>query len=600
MTALKTRAELDPAMTWDLTQIYISDEEWEKEFGSLDRLLSRFLGCKGHLADSPAVLKEALEADDALSLVMERLYVYAHLKADEDTGNSESQARMDRISARSAEISGECAWFQPELLAMDEALFNEYLNADILSFYRRTLEEIGEERKHTLSDKEERILSLASDVLSTPDKVFSLLNNADMRFPEIVDDNGGKKELTHGNYNRFLESADRNVRKGAFEAMYDTYAKFKNTLAALLDSQVKTGVLESELRSFPSALEASLFADKVPAGVYNGLIDSIHRNIGLIHDYFKFRAEILGLEKLDMYDIHTPLLPECRLEVTWDEAVKEVCDSLKILGSEYHSAIGQAFEKRWIDVPECRGKRSGAYSSGCYGTPPFMLLNFVGTLDSMFTLTHELGHSMHSYFSDRNQDFHYASYKIFVAEVASTTNELLLHHHLLRKADDLKVRAYLLNHLIEEFRGTVFRQTMFAEFERDIYAFAEEGTPLTADLLCDHYFKLNQFYHGDGVAPDDRIRYEWSRIPHFYYDFYVYKYATGFSAAAALARKIIAGETAPYIQFLKAGDSKDVLDIMKDAGVDFINGDPVGDALEFFRENMLELRNVMQQLKPGK
>ena len=595
MAEIKTRSELDPALTWDLTPMYDSDEAWEKEYSGLDALLQKFLEFRGHLADSPTVLKQAFEADDALSLSIERLYVYSHLKADEDTGNSVNQSRHDRISARSAEISGECAWFQPELLAMDEARFNAYLEDETLAFYRRTLKEIGEERKHTLSAAEERILSLSSDVLGTPHKAFSLLNDADLRFPEIEDEKGEKIEVTHGNYIKLLESPVRKVRKAAFEAIYDTYSGMKNTLAALLDGEVKIHVLDAQLRSFPSAIESSLFGDKVPVSVYENLIGSIHRNLPMIYRYFALRAKVLKLEKLDMYDIHTPLLPDCRMEVSWEEAVKQVCDSLQVLGPEYHSAIGQAFENRWIDVPECRGKRSGAYSSGCFGSPPYMLLNFSGTLDSMFTLAHELGHSMHSYFSDRNQPYHYAGYRIFVAEVASTTNELLLLNSLLKQTADPKIRAYLLNHLADEFRGTVFRQTMFAEFERDIHALSEEGTPLTADLLCDRYYQLNALYHGDAVKGDDRIRYEWSRIPHFYYDFYVYKYATGFSAAAALSRSILAGETEPYLRFLKAGGSRDVLDIMKDAGVDFLNGDPVGDALKLFDDTVTQLEKVLLQ-----
>lgn len=593
MIEIKNRSELDPALTWDLTPMYPDAEAWEKEFSALEDLLRNFLQYKGRLKDSPEILKKAFEADDALSLSMERLYVYAHLKADEDTGNAEGQSRHDRIAAKSAEIAGACAWFQPELLAMDEARFNAYQKEETLAFYRRTLKEIGEERKHTLSEAEERILSMASDVLGTSSKAFSLLNDADLRFPVISGEKGEKIEVTHGNYIKLLESPVRQVRKDAYCAVYDTYAGMKNTLAALLDGEVKTHVLNAELRSFPSAIEASLFGDKVPLSVYDNLIESIHRNLPFIYRYFELRAKVLKLDRLNMYDIHTPLLPECRLEIPWQEAVRQVGDSLRVLGKEYHSAIGQAFEKRWIDVPECRGKRSGAYSSGCYGAPPYMLLNYSDTLDSMFTLAHELGHSMHSYFSDRSQPYHYAGYRIFVAEVASTTNELLLLHFLLEQASEPKVKAYLLNHLADQFRGTVYRQTMFAEFERDIHALAGERTPLTADLLCDRYGRLNALYHGDAVQGDDRICYEWSRIPHFYYDFYVYKYATGFSAAAALSRRILAGETEPYLRFLKAGGSRDVLDIMKDAGVDFLEGDPVGEALSLFEDTVVRLEKIL-------
>ncbi len=590
----KSRNEIDRNMTWDLSRLYAGDAQWEKDFAEIDDGVKAFLKFKGRLAESPETLLAAFQADDELGLVLERLYVYAHLKADEDTGNSANRARLDRISAKHAEIGGECAWFQPELIAMDEKVFERYCNSPALAFYKRTLDEIGKERKHTLSAAEERILSMSSDVLGTPYKTFSLLNDADLRFGEITGEDGTKTELTHGNYIKFLESPKREVRKAAFEATYDTYARFRNTFSSLLDANFKTSALSAELHKFPSALEASLFEDNVPLSVYNGLIDTIHENMGSIHKYFRLRAEKLGLEKLDMYDIHTPLLPECKMEVEWKDAVRYVKDSLSVLGEEYHSAIGNAFEQRWIDIPECRGKRSGAYSSGCYGKPPYILLNYSGTLDSVFTLAHELGHSMHSYFSDRSQAFHYASYKIFVAEVASTTNELLLHHHLMEKAQDDSVRAYLLNHLADEVRGTVFRQTMFAEFERDMSALSEGGTPLTADLLSEKYFALNSLYHGDAVCPDDRIRWEWARIPHFYYDFYVYKYATGFSAAVALSKKILAGEIEPYMGFLKAGDSKDVLDIMKDAGVDFYTGKPVEACMRFFDETIDRLAGIMK------
>ena len=590
----KSRNEIDRNMTWDLSRLYADDAQWEKDFAEIDDGVKAFLKFKGRLAESPETLLAAFQADDELGLVLERLYVYAHLKADEDTGNSANRARLDRISAKHAEIGGECAWFQPELIAMDEKVFEHYCNSPVLAFYKRTLDEIGKERKHTLSAAEERILSMSSDVLGTPYKTFSLLNDADLRFGEITGEDGVKTKLTHGNYIKFLESPKREVRKAAFEATYDTYARFKNTFSSLLDANFKTSALSAELHKFPSALEASLFEDNVPLSVYNGLIDTVHENMGSIHKYFRLRAEKLGLETLDMYDIHTPLLPECKMEVEWKDAVRYVKDSLTVLGEEYHSAIDNAFEQRWIDIPECRGKRSGAYSSGCYGKPPYILLNYSGTLDSVFTLAHELGHSMHSYFSDRSQAFHYASYKIFVAEVASTTNELLLHHHLMENAPDDSIRAYLLNHLADEVRGTVFRQTMFAEFERDMSALSEAGTPLTADLLSEKYFALNARYHGDAVRPDDRIRWEWARIPHFYYDFYVYKYATGFSAAVALSKKILAGEIEPYMGFLKAGDSKDVLDIMKDAGVDFYTGKPVEACMRFFDGTVDRLAEIMK------
>lgn len=589
---LQERNAIPLELTWNLDFLYKNTDEWEADFKKIDGLLGKVQSFKGRLAESPSVLRDALKTEDELSLILERIYVYAHLKADEDTGNSQNRMRLDRISSKHAEIEGETAWFEPEMLSMPKEKFGEMMNAPELSFYKRSLEETERERKHTLSEKEERILGMSSDVLSSPYKTFTLLSNADLKFPTITDEKGMSVEITHGNYIKFLENPVREVRKSAFTAMYDTYSKFKNTYSALLDATIKAHVLESDLRGFDSAREASLFADDIPVSVYDGLVSSIRANIGGLHDYFAIRAKRLGLEKLDMFDIHNSLVPEARVEVPWDEAVTDVMDSLAPLGNEYCKAASKAFSERWIDSKECRGKKSGAYSSGCYRRPPYILMNYSGTLDSVFTLAHELGHSMHSYFSDTNQDFHYASYKIFVAEVASTTNELLLHHHLMSKAKDDSVRAYLLNHLIDEVRGTVFRQTMFAEFERDIYAVIEDSGALSADMLSEKYFKLNSDYHGYAVNPDQRIQFEWARIPHFHYNFYVYKYATGFSAAVALSKKILSGETEPYLGFLKAGDSKDVLDIMRDAGVDFSTSAPIDETMSFFRETVTEFSRI--------
>ena len=449
-------------------------------------------------------------------------------------------------------------------------------------------------RPHTLSEAEERVLGLSGELFGGPYKTFSVMNDADLKFPVIKDAAGADVRLTHGNYIRLLESADRNVRRDAFKGIYSVYGQFKNTFAAILDTAVKSHVVDAKLHKFKSALEASLFEDAVPVSVYESLISTVHDGFAPLYDYFKFRAKRLGLKKLDMYDIHCPLVPDAAMEVEWKDAVQYVKEALRPLGETYGSILDKAFRERWIDVPEAQGKRSGAYSSGCYRFPPYLLLNYSGNLDSVFTLAHELGHSLHSYFSDHANDYHYAGYKIFVAEVASTTNEILLQRHMVANTSDPARKAYLLNHLIDTIRGTLFRQTMFAEFERDIHRMAEAGEPLTADSLSNHYFELNKLYHGPGVNPDDDIRYEWARIPHFHYDFYVYKYATGISAALALSKKILDGETEGYLRFLKAGDSKEVIDIMKDAGVDFTTPAPVQDAMDVFAEQVKELKKCLK------
>ena len=568
--APKLRSELAPETCWDLTQIYKTDADWEEAFRTLDDLLAAHQACRGHLADSAEALKRGLETGDALGLRLETLYSYAHLKSDEDLANGKNAGRRDRIAARYAEIEGETSWFDPELLAMPEARFKELMDDPVLAFYRRTLEDTARQRPHTLSEPEERILGLASDVFSTGNHAFCKLNDADLRFPHIKDDKGNDVELTHGNYIKFLENSDRRVRKDAFDACYKTYSSFANTIAALLDGTVKAGVLEAKLRHFPSARAASLFPDHVPESMYDGLIDAVRAKLPLLHRYFELRRRVLKLDKLELFDLVTPLVRPAKVLYSWEEG----CD-------------------RWIDVYECRGKTSGAYSGGCYRKPPYVLLNYTGTLDSVSTLAHELGHSMHSYLSDRAQEYHYAGYCLFAAEVASTTNELLLNHYLLEHAQDDNLRAYLLTHLLDLIRGTVFRQTQFAEYERDIYAMSEEGEPLTAEALSDHYYELNGEYVGKNVVNNEPIRFEWARIPHFHYNFYVYKYATGLSAAAKLSADIIAGNPAPALRFLKSGDTRDVLDLLRDAGADFATPDPVNAAMRLFETSLDQLESIL-------
>jgi len=578
--------------TWDLSLLYKSEKEWESDFALIDTFLLDFVSFRGKLGDSPETLKAACEKADELHRFAEKIYVYAHLLSDEDIADSTNIGTLNRVTAKFAEISGETSWFQPEILAMPEDKIQTYIESPELLFFRRSLEELLRDKPHTLSAPEEKILGMASDALSTPSKAFSALNNADIKFPEVPDGKGNKVQLSHGLFSKLLESSDREIRKAAFDGMYDTFKNYRNVLTTTLDGAVKTHVLNSRIRKFDSALKASLFNDNVPQDVYDNLIFTVHNNLPAFHKYLELRRKVFGLDEINMYDLHNPLVPECKLEVEWDAACDMVAKALTVLGDEYSSILGKAFTDRWIDVPECKGKRSGAYSSGCYDSVPYILMNFNGTLNHVFTLAHELGHSMHSYYSNQAQKYHYASYKIFVAEVASTTNELLLHDSLMKNSDDEKFKLYLLNHMADSIRGTVYRQTMFAEFEKMIHKQFEQGKPLTADGLSESYFNLNARYHGSNMKPDKKIEMEWARIPHFYYNFYVYKYATGFSAAATLAKGIIEGnheKINAYLSFLKAGSTKDVLDIMKDAGVDLTTSKPVDDALSLFADTVEEL-----------
>ncbi len=579
--------------TWDLAALYADLADWEADFNRIRPLAEAFLAYRGRLAESPAVLRDAIAAGDAYERLGEKVYVFAHLRSDENTADNANRARVDRVEALFASLAETSAWFDPEVMAIPEETMKAFLEAPELAFYRRSLLELLREKPHTLSEPEERLLGTLGDVLGYPDKTFEILNDADLDFGRIRGEAGRSEPLTHGSYRRFLESPDREVRRRAFRRMFGTYHKFRNTFATTLDGAVKRHVVGAKIRHYPSALVKSLAGDNVPEAVYRNLIATVHDNLEGFYDYMKLRREVLKLDRLDMFDMYNPLVPGCRREYDFPEAVTLVKRALAPLGEEYAGKLELAFSQRWIDVPERRGKRSGAYSGGCYDSYPYLLLNYNRTLNDVFTLAHELGHSMHSYYSNSTQEYHYADYSIFVAEVASTTNEILLFEHLLENSSDRAFRAFLYGHLADEIRGTIYRQTMFAEFELLIHELVEAGTPLSADLLNEKYFELNKLYYGPEVEADPLIAVEWARIPHFYYNFYVYKYATGMSAAIRLAENLRSGDPAKreaYFGFLKAGDSKDVLDIMKDAGVDLSTPAPVAAALGRFRSTVASLR----------
>ena len=583
-------------ITWDLESLYSSTKLWDEDFAKLETLAENFADYKGRLAESPAVFKAAIEASDTFDRLSEKLYTYAHLRSDENTSIGVNRARVDRICAKLAELSALEAWFEPEVMAIPDDRMKELLESEELSFYRRSIEELLREKKHVLSECEERLLGQLSDVLGTSGELFSTLNDTDLRFGKVRGEDGKLKTLSHGSYRRFLESSDRTVRRNAFRKLYNTYEKFRNTFAVTLDATVKRHVTSARIRKFDSALQQALYPDNIPEAVYLNLISTVHNNLDGLFDYFKLRGEVLDLDKVDMYDLHCPLVTECKKEYDFAAASELVQSALAPLGEEYVKNLKRAWSERWIDVPERQGKRSGAYSSGCYDSFPYLLLNFQNTFDDVFTLAHELGHSMHSFYSRKYQEYHYADYEIFVAEVASTTNELLLSRHLLNNTDDHAFRAYLLGHLADEIRATIYRQTMFAEFELGIHRAVWDGEVLTADVLDENYFKLNAEYHCPFVETDPQIALEWARIPHFHYNFYVYKYATGMSAAIRLSERILSGDPAAveaYLNFLKAGDSKDVLDIMRDAGVDLATPEPIDAALKFFKNTVTELRKEL-------
>ena len=562
------RSEVPEALTWDLAPLYATPEDWEADFGRLAERVAPILALQGKL-DSAAVVAQLLNAETALDRLLERLHTYAHLRHDEDTVHAGNQAREARIRARYAELAAQCAWITPELLSHPEAELRAWMEAPELKDCRRMLLKVLRNKPHVLSTAEETLLARGAEVFAASEQTFSLLTNADMAFPDIPGADGQPLPLTEGTYRAHLENADRGVRKAAFETLLGGYGKLQNTIASTLSAMVKAHVYMAQVRHFPSALEAALFDDQVPVAVYDGLIAATHGALPLFHRYLGLRQRALGLADLDMYDLYVPLVPSCAEKVSMAQAREWVLAACRPLGREYGEILQQAFAGRWIDWLENKGKRSGAYSSGCYDSPPYLLLNHHDRLDDVFTLAHELGHSLHTWLANHAQPHRMAHYPIFLAEIASTVNELLLTHHLLEQKGDAAFRAHLLNHLCDSFKGTVFRQTMFAEFERDLHRWEEEGTPLTAEFLRGQYYDLNKTYYGPGLAAHAAIGLEWCRIPHFYYDFYVYKYATSFCAALVFARRLRAGEGVDaYLGLLRAGGSRDPLDAVAAAGVD--------------------------------
>ncbi len=592
------RNEQKEEYKWRLEDIFPDNKRWEEEFQKLKELIKEVSKYQGKLGESANNLLHTLKLTDEISLLQERLFTYAYMRRDEDTANTTYQALSDKAQKISVEVSGALSFITPEILAIPDNQLASYIESNNeLKHYKQAIAEIIRQKEHTLSKEEEQILALTEELAHAPSEIFNMLNNADLKFPTVKDENGEEVELTKSRYSQFMESKDRRVRLEAFTTLYSTYEKQKNTIAAIISANVKKDIFYSQIRKYPSALAASLSQDNVDVSVYENLITTIHESLPLLHRYMKIRKKLLGLDELHMYDLYVPMVKDVEIKITYDEAKEHVLQAVKPLGEEYISVFKEGLNNRWIDVYENEGKRGGAYSWGAYGTHPYVLLNHQDNVDSMFTLAHEMGHALHTYFSNANQSYTYAHYKIFVAEVASTLNEALLMDYMLKRAEDKNVKMYFINHYLEQFRTTVYRQVMFAEFEKLMHEAVEQGEALTTEWLNTNYYELNKKYYGSDVVVDQEISLEWARIPHFYMNFYVYKYATGFSAAQALTNKILnVGEEAVkrYLDFLKSGGSDYPLNLLKKAGVDLTTPEPIKQGLEIFSHLLDEMEQLVK------
>ena len=598
---LPDRADLPEALTWDLTKIYADDGAFEEAFQEIVAELKQADDFKGTLSQGPAAFKEALEYVLAISRKLEKLYVYSHLKNDQDTANTTYQGLYAKASNLVAQVSEAIAWFDPELLSMDDATIWGYFDQEPeLAIYRHLIEKTVNNRPHVLPAEQEALLAGAGEIFGASGNIFSVLNNADLEFPIVEDENGEKVQLSHGVYGQLMENTDRSVREAAFKGLYGVYEQFRNTFAQTLSTNIKAHNFKAKARHYESARQAALSANHIPESVYDTLVAVVNEHLPLLHRYMELRKRLLAVDTLHMYDVYTPILGEAPIRYSYEEAVAKAKDALKPLGEEYLAVVNEAFENRWIDVVENKGKRSGAYSSGAYDTLPYILMNWNDRLDQLFTLVHEMGHSVHSYFTRNNQPYVYGDYSIFLAEIASTTNENILTEYMLQTETDPRVKVYVLNHFLDGFKGTIFRQTQFAEFEHFMHVEDAKGTPLTSEFLSDSYGELNAKYYGPSVEKDPEISLEWSRIPHFYYNYYVYQYATGFSAASALAKKILTGEPdalTKYLTYLKAGNSDYPIEVMKKAGVDMTKADYIKDAMKVFEQRLDELEALVKELE---
>lgn len=590
------RADIAEHYTWDLSSIFESDGAFLAELERAQAFPEQLAAFKGTLARAGQLLS-FLQLDDECDIALGKLYNYAARKSDEDTRNSTYQDFQAQVETLCVKAASACSWFSNELLVLGAQAVEElYAAQPGLELYRRSLEQVFRRAPHVLGPAEEALLAAAQDLAGQPENTFSMLNDADMRFEDAVDSDGEAHPVTHGSYIPLLMSQDRTLRTSAYRSLYSAYGQFRNTSAAIMASQMKQLKFFADARRYSSTLEAALDANEVPVEVYTQLIEAVHANTAALHKYTALRKRVLGLDELRFYDLYVPMVAGVDMHFSYEEACELILKALAPLGEDYLDIVREGLSQRWVDVYETPGKRSGAYSAGGYGMHPVILMNFQGELDDVFTLVHEMGHSIHTYLSCANQPSRYADYVIFVAEVASTCNEALLMRYLLDHASSAQEKAYLLNHFTEQFRGTLYRQTMFAEFELKVNELAATGAGITADALCEIYAQLNRAYFGDDVVVDEQIALEWSRIPHFYYRYYVYQYATGYAAAIALSKRILeegAPAVADYKRFLSGGSSATPLELLRIAGVDMATPAPVTSALQLFDQLVDELAGLL-------
>lgn len=592
------RSAVDDNSKWDLTPIYKNVKAFNKDLEKAKKEIKKVSEFKDLLTSSKRLL-EYIEYDEQTERLLYKLYYYAHLNYDSETINTEYQTMQKNIGDVLNEYSELSSYIRPLFMATDYSIIEKYMEEEPkLKEYKFSFENMYRYQEHTLDENSEKMLSMLSNTLSNPSETYESLTDSDMVYGDITLNDGSKVEMTDSNYSTFIESTDRNVRRQAFDMLYDTYASFKNTITSTYTGDMDANITIAKLRGFNSAREASLFGDNVDTSIYDNLIDTVSKNMNVIYKYFDLKKEVLKLDELHLYDIYAKLIDTKELNnYSFAEAKKLVIEALSVLGEDYINSLNKAFDEKWIDIYNNKGKRSGAYSSGFYDTKPYVLLNYEGNLNDVSTLAHELGHSMHTYYSCKNQPYQYSSYNIFVAEVASTVNELLLAKYLLKKFDNKEAKLYILNRLLELFKGTIFRQTMFAEFERDMYKLREDKKALTNEVLCNHYLELNKKYFGPNVVVDDKIKYEWMRIPHFYYGFYVYKYATGLSSACYIVDGILnnrEGALENYLKFLTLGGSKYPVDELKVAGVDINDPKVIESAISMFNDTIDEFKNLLE------
>lgn len=589
------RCDVDKKYTWDLTHIFATDEEWKKEYDYILNNFDKISIYKGRLGESSEIFLKALEAYSHIMEKFERVYAYASFSFHQDMSNTYYQGFTEKAENLMTQLLSNTSFFESEIIKIDDETLKKFFEDEkALDMYKHFIKDMYRQREHILSEDKENILALANEVTSVSENIYDMLHDADMTFGEVKDEKGNDIQLTHSKYISLLNSNNRAIRENAFKQYYKTFKELKNTLSSTYSGSLKSDIFYSKVRNYNSSIEMGLSKNNIPIEVYENLVNTVNKFLPLMHRYVALRKKRLGVETLHMYDIYAPIVKNADTKIEYENAKEKVLQALKPLGEKYTTVVKEAFENNWIDVYENENKRSGAYSWGPFGTHPYVLLNFDNKVDDMFTLAHEMGHAMHSYLSNENQQYINSQYTIFLAEIASTVNESLLMQYLLAQENDETTELYLLNYFLDQFRGTVFRQTMFAEFEMESHKMAESGEPINTETLNKLYFDLNVKYYGQDIVSDEEIAYEWSRIPHFYSAFYVYQYATGFSCAIAFSKKILEDESyvEKYLEFLKSGSKDYSLEILKEAGIDMTNPKPIEDALKVFEEILVKMEKA--------